>query len=307
MKKLLFLILIFLLSSCCKEDFDSSLKGDETQINIYLVKDGQIERSQTEVDLELIELDPNPWLKHSEINFYDWSAHMFYLNVEKERAKYAGKYFLVKGENKPLFLGYFMSPVSSSLSYFPSITAWDGFFYRNNMVEIGGFAGFHKETMDTNIKFKESLLDAGLLKEGIKVELIELKRESSSTLKYSFKVTNLDTENIYVLDPDKMGTSRFHYYTNGVYLNKDNIYYSAHDFETTPSDKISSNWYYRLSPGKSVTRTVKLSGYTALPAGTVNASFNFSGASHLEEGEWKKSDGRIWVGDFRTAKEMTLQ
>lgn len=307
MKYLLFLVFIFLLSSCCKEDFDSSVKGDGTQINIYLIKDGQIERSQTEIDLESLELEKLPWIKHSEIDFYDWSAHIFYLNVKKERAKHTGKYFLVKGENKSLFLGYFMSPFSSSSSYFPSITAWDGIFYSNDIVEIGGFLGFHKKTMDTNIKFKESLLDAGLLKEGIKVELITLKRENSSTLKYTFKVTNLDTENIYVLDPDKMGTSRFHYYTNGVSFRKDNVYYSAHDFEFTSSDKISSNWYYRLLPGKSVTRTVKLSGYTALPIGTVDASFSFPGASHLEEGEWKKRDGRIWVGNFRTKKEMKVR
>ncbi len=280
--------------------------GDGTQINIYLVKDGQIDYSNKEVNLESLELDKEPWLKHSEIEFYDWSAHMFYLNTEKERAKYSGKYFLVKADNEPLFLGYFMSPVSSSFSYFPSITAWDGFFYSNDIVEIGGFAGFHKETMDANIKFKKSLQEAGLHKAGIDVELLGLKRVNSSTLKYTFKVINLDTENIYILDPDKMGASRFHYYTNGVSFMKDESYYYAEDKSVTSVKNFNSSWYYKLAPEQSITRTVILDGFSSLPSGDVKCHFSFPGMN-LKNNNWEKSDGRIWLGNFRVEKELNLR
>lgn len=306
MKNLLFLFFIFILSSCMKEDIEFPDEGDGTQINIYLVKDGQIDYSNKEVNLESLELDKEPWLKHSDIEFYDWSAHMFYLNTEKERAKYSGKYFLVKSDNEPLFIGYFMSPVSSSLSYFPSITAWDGFFYSNEIVEIGGFAGFHKETMDTNIKFKESLLDAGLLKEGINVDLIEIQKRNSTSIKYTYKVTNLDTEKIYILDPDKMGASRFHYYTNGVSFMKDESYYYAEDKSVTSVKNFNSSWYYKLAPGQTMRRTVTLNGFRSLPSGNVDCYFFFS-AVNLKDGTWEKRDGRIWLGGFSVKKELNLQ
>ncbi len=306
MKYLLFLVFIFLLSSCCKEDFDSSFKGDGTQINIYLVKDGQIDYSNKEVNLESLELDKEPWLKHSEIEFYDWSAHMFYLNTEKERAKYSGKYFLVKADNEPLFLGYFMSPVSSSFSYFPSITAWDGFYYSDVIIKIGGFVGFHRDTMDANIEFKNALKNAELLKEGIEVYLEKIRKENSASIKYTYKVTNLDTEKIYILDPEKMGASRFHYYTNGVSFIKNDKYYYAEDKDVTSVKNFNSSWYYKLAPGQTITRTVILEGFSSLPSGEVKCHFSFPGLN-LKNNEWEKSDGRIWLGNFRVEKEMNLR
>ncbi len=306
MKKLWLLFIIIFISSCCDEDFDSENLGDGTQINIYLVKDGQIDYSNKEVNLESLELDKEPWLKHSEIEFYDWSAHMFYLNTEKERAKYSGRYFLVKADNEPLFLGYFMSPVSSSSSYFPSITAWDGFFYSNDIVEIGGFGSYHKKTMDTNIKFKESLLDAGLLKEGIEVDLVKVRIKNSTSIKYTYKVTNLDTEKIYILDPEKMGASRFHYHTNGVSFIKNDSYYYAEDKIVTSTEVFNLSWYYKLAPGQTITRTVILNGFSSLPSGDVKCHFSFPGMN-LKNNNWEKSDGRIWLGGFWVEKELNLR
>lgn len=287
-------------------DIEIPYEGDGTQINVCFVRDDQIDHSNFEVDIESLVLEETPWVMHSEIEFYDWSSHMFYLNVDKKKADLTGKYFVVKSDEERLFLGYFISPVSSSFSYYPSVTAWDDFNYSKEIVEIGGFGGFHKDTMNSNIVFKESLANSGLLKEGIDVELISLKRKSASTLTYTFKVTNLDTQNIYVLDPGRMGASRFHYYSNGVSFWKDNKSYHANDFETTATEQILFQWYYKLIPGKSIIRSVTLDGYTSLPTGIVNASFWFPSPFGLGKGEWKKNDGRIWLGNIQAKKEMNL-
>lgn len=308
MNKIYFLVLILFFYSCEKNEIgiESPYEGDGTQINVCFVQDGQINHSNFDVDLESLALDEKPWIIYSEIEFYDWSSHMFYLNVDKNKTDLAGKYFVVKSDEVRLFLGYFISPASSSFSYYPSITAWDDFNYSKEIVEIGGFGGFHKDTLNSNIAFKESLANSGLLKEGIDVELISLEKESASTLKYTFKVTNLDIENIYVLDPLKMGVSRFHYYSNGVSFWKDNKGYHANDFETTVSEKIKFEWYRKLIPGKSITRSVTLDGYTLLPTGIVNASFWFPSPFRLGEGNWKKNDGRIWLGNIQAQKEMII-
>lgn len=308
MKNLLFIIFIFLLSSCIQDDIEFPYKGDGTQINIYLVKDGQIDHSGTEVNLGLLEVENNPWLKHSEIEFYDWSAHIIYLDSEKEKEKHSGRYFVLKADQNPLFLGVFFPSYWSSIPQFPSIIAHDDFFYPMDVIGLGGYGFLENTTSLSNFgEFRNAMEKSGLLKEGIDVELTALKLENSSTLTYTFKVTNLDTEYIYILDPEKMGDSRFHYFTNGVGLRKGDKYYWAHDFETTASENIKSSWYYKLSPGKSVSRTVTLKGYDSLPTGEVTANFSFPGANIKTSGEWRKYDGRIWIGDFRVETELTLQ
>lgn len=308
MKKLLIIVFILILSSCIQEDIDFHKKGDGSQINIYLVKDGQVDRSDTDVDLESLKMEKTPWLKHSEIEFYDWSSHIIYLNVEKEKEKHSGQYFVFKADDKSLFLGIFFSMFMSSIPPFPSIIATDDFFLPKDVVGIAGY-GFHENSMylEKNTEFRFALENSGLLKEGIDVELTGLTRENSSTLKCTFKVTNLDRENIYILDPDKMGDSRFHYYTNGVGLRMADKYYWANDFDVTASESIITSWYYKLAPGKSMVRTVKQNGYSSLPTGEVEASFRFPGASIKNPGEWRKKDGRVWLGSFRTEKEMTLR
>lgn len=308
MKNILSLVLILILSSCIQEDIEFMKKGDGTQINIYLVTNGQIDQSEKDVDLESLELEKTPWIKHSEIDFYDWSSHIIYLNVEKEKDKHSGRYFIFKANSKLLFLGVFFPMYWSSIPQFPSIIATDDFFLPKDVVGLGGY-GFNENSLylENNGEFKIALEKSGLLKEGIAVELTNLLRENSTTLKYTFSVTNLDSENIYILDPNKMGDSRFHYYTNGVGLRMADIYYWANDFDVTASESIKASWYYKLAPGKSMVRTVKQNGYSSLPTGEVEASFRFPGANIKNPGEWRKPDGRVWLGSFRTEKEMKLR
>lgn len=307
MKNVILLLLICFLWSCDKNDDDYLFKGDGTQINIYLVKDGQVDYSQTDIDLETLELEETPWLKHSEIEFYDWSSHMFFLNIEKEKGKYSGRHFVIKADNKPLLLGIFFPSYASSMPQFPSIIAHDDLFYPMDLIGLGGY-GFYNNSSELakDGDFHVWLEKSGLLREGIKVELANLKRKSATTLEYTFQVTNTDTQDIYILDPNKMGTDRFHYYTNGVSCYANDKMYYASNFESLASDKIQDDWYHKLAPGRMMARTILLNGYESLPTGKVKASFNFPGSNHLSKGEWEKSNGRIWVGGFWTEKELTL-
>ncbi len=307
MKRLYHVLLVFLLSSCIGDDVDFRNRGTHSDIGIYLVKEGQLEPPVTTVDLELLELENEAWLSETEIKFYDWSSHIFYLTEEKEKEKHSGRYFVLKAGGEPLFLGLFFPIYSSAMPQFPSIIAHDDFFYPTDVIALGGY-GFYETTtsFDKDHKFRTAMEKSGLLREGISVELTGLDRVNASSLKYTFTVTNHDSENIYVMDPERMGSSRFHYYTNGVYLTQNKSYWWAENINATPSEKIAPNWYYKLSPGRSITRTVQLDAYNSLPSGAVSATFNFPGA-RVNKGEWQKNDGRIWLGSFRVEAELDLQ
>jgi len=299
--------LIFLIvSGCSFFDFvdDASRPGG---INIYIVGDGQLSKYETEVDLNTLELERNPWVSMADIAFYDWSAHIFYLRKDKERERYSGRHFLVKWGDEPLFLGYFFPPFSSALSFYPSVIAADNYMYSDDVIEIGGiFGGFHDEAMDKNARFKKALKETGLFREGIHVELTSAHKKNASTVEYTLEITNLENKNIYVFDPDKMGSPRFHYYTNGVSFTKDGTSYYANSMEVTASEGVFSSWYCRLSPGKSITRTIELSGFDSLPSGKVNVRFHFPGYPE-KSGKWKKSDGRVWLGSYWIEQEITMQ
>lgn len=303
MKYLLPLILLFLLSSCNKEDYHFIHNGEG--INIFLVKEGQIERSQIEVDFDSLELEKLPWINQAEIDFYDWSAHTFYLKVKKERAKYSGNYFLVKHGYEPLFLGYFFPPPSSSFSYFPSVTAWDDGFYPNDVVELGGFGGFYKDTMNTFVQFKNALKKENLFREGINVELLSVTKKNSTTVEYTFQVKNLENDIIFVLDPNKTGTKHFHYYTNGVTLIKGTEHYSAEFQSESPDNGIPKEWFETINPGGSMIRSVELGDFIALPSGTVTCRFSFPG-HYPKNSSWKNKNGRFWLGDYWIKKELVL-
>ena len=306
MRNFIIILVIGVLWSC-NDDESESYRKENSDFNIYLVKEGQLEIHSSEIDLNSLVLEHIPWIKDSDIEFYDWSAHSFFLNDEIEKGKHSGKHFVVTSGQKRLFAGIFFPMHMSSFPSLPSISPEDGFFGPKDVIRFGHF-GFHRPGgLNENMEFKAELISSGILREGIQVKITGLKRVNSSTLKYTYKVTNKESGNIYIIDPNKMGTERFHYFTNGVSLIKDDNYYWAKDFESTQTDNIKTSWYHKLRPGQSITRSIELGGYNSLPTGKVNITFSFPGANLKDKGEWKKSDGRIWVGNFVTEQEINIQ
>jgi hypothetical protein len=231
---------------------------------------------------------------------------MFYLKKEKEREKFGGLYFVVTENNHPLFPGYFMFPYSSSLSYFPSVLAWDNYFYSDYIVELGGFGGFYMDTLNTYLKFKNALIKEDLFREGISVDLLSVVKKNAVTVEYAFNVTNLDSKNISVLDPDKIESKYFHYFTNGVTFTKGNDHYSSEFQSEAHSGGILQEWFIILKPGESIVRTVELSGFSELPSGLVKCRFSFPG-HHPKNTNWENSNGRYWLGDYWITKELTIE
>jgi len=305
MKTISYLFVLVFLTSCLG-DIDSYRNNSQSDIKIYIIKEGQLTIHETDVDLNSIQLERNPWVKSSEIEFYDWSSHTFYLNTDKEKGKYSGRHFVVVSGDERLFIGVFFPMYMSSFPQMPSIIPEDGVFYPNNVIHFGQLGHQFTGNMEEQNEFKKVLISSGILREGIKVELTRLKKKNQNTIEYTFQVTNIDKENIYVLDPNKMGASRFHYVTNGAWFSKDNTYYFPNQVNHTVFDKVQDSWYFKLHPGEKMTRNVELSNFPSLPSGKVKCSFSFPG-SNMKSGEWKKSSGRIWIGDYYVEKELVME
>lgn len=305
MKTIFYLFIVLTLTSCLG-DIDSYRNNSQGDISIYLVKEGQLSVHDSDADLNTLKLESNPWVKSSEIELYDWSSHTFFLRTEKEKAKYSGRHFVVVSGDERIFMGVFFPLYMSSFPQMPSIIPEDGIFYPKDVIHFGQLGHQFTGNIEEQNEFKKVLISSGILHEGIKVELTRVKKKNQTTIEYTFQVTNIDKENIYVLDPDKMGASRFHYVTNGTWFSKDNTYYFPNQVSHTAFDKVQNIWYFKLHPGRKITRSVELSNFSSIPLGKVKCSFSFPG-SILKSGEWKKSDGRIWIGDYYNEKELEME
>lgn len=307
MKNLLSFLILFSFFSCNDNDLTPNTSFDN-KMAIYIVKEGQLQMtgSETNIDLNSLNLDSSPWLKSSDIELYDWSSHTFYLNTNKEKGKYSGRHFVVASGDERLFLGVFFPIYMSSIPQIPSIMAMDDFITPNDIIQFGQLG--HKFTGEINKtdNFKQALDSSGILHNGIEVELVNLKKKNNTTVDYTFKVTNLDSETLYLLDPDKMGNSRFHYVTNGVNFVQNETYYFPENIQHTSFETVPESWYIKLRPGQNMVRTVELSGFSNLSEGTVKCWFSFPG-SIIKAGEWKKRDGRIWMGNYFVEKEIELR
>ncbi len=307
MKNLRCLLLSLLLFSCNDEDMYSYSNPDNT-IAIFIVQEGQLQMasSDTNIDISTLKLEAAPWVKSSDIDLYDWSSHSFYLNTKKEKAKYSGRHFVVVSGDERLFTGVFFPLVLSSIPLMPSIQPEDELFSPGDAVQFGLLG--HRFTGEINNldNFKKALVSSGILHSGIKVELKNIQKKNSFTIAYTFEITNLDTETLYLLDPDKMGDSRFHYVTNGVNFVQNNTYYFPQNTHHTSFETVPDSWYFKLRPSQKMERTVELSGFSTLPTGAVKCWFSFPG-SIIKSGEWKKPDGRIWLGDYFVEKELELR
>jgi hypothetical protein len=307
MKNLLYFLLSILLFSCNDDDtLPRSSSGNN--MAIYIVKEGQLQvaGSDTNINIHTLKLEPNPWVKSSEIELYDWSSHIFYLNTNKEKGKYSGRHFVVVSGEERFFTGVFFPLYMSSFPLMPSILPMDDFLVPGDIIQFGQLGHRFTGGINNNDNFKKALISSGILHNGIKVEIQQLRKKNNTTVSYTFEVANLDDETLYLLDPDKMGGSRFHYVTNGVSFVQNNTYYFPENTQHTSFETISDSWYFKLRPGQKMERTVELTGFSTLPTGRVKCWFTFPG-SIIKSGEWKKSDGRIWLGDHFIEQEIELR
>ena len=305
MKYIFIAFIAFLLFSCGDAEILNQRNG-AGEINIYIVKEGQLEIHDKDFDLDKLKLEAEPWVKNSDIELYDWSSHTFFLNKPVEKEKYSGRHFVVVSGDKRLFAGVFFPIYMSSFPQLPAITPSDDYFFPRDIIQFSQFGYQFPNEQIKSDDFKEALIDAGLLSNGIKVDLTQVKKKGQNSIEYTFEVTNLDSKTLYIPDPEKMGVSRFHYITNGVWFFTGDTYCYSNLSEHTAFETFSDSWFYKLKPGQKMTRTVEQNGFSCSLSGKVKCSFSFPGTT-MKIGEWKKNDGRVWHGDFFVEKELVIQ
>ncbi len=337
MKKISLLIigLILTIPQCTKVDqprnegdYDFAiylLKNSELKIRDIITKELSEQDSQA---LYSIELEPNPWLTIDDLNFYDFSSHIIYLKQNKNYlfpppvdGLYPGSWwdkpFMVIANGQRRYVGIFRGGLSNEIDWpFPYITDFKNLVqYPSDLIVIS-WIWFSSSLIDgrNDLVVKNSLSRANVIHYGLNLKLNKIiftDNSDTSTVEYTYSLINYDTDNLYVIDPDLMGTELFHFINNGPYFHnyyENKMYESKFKKVTTPpaSDYLDPGWFVKINSGDSITRTVTLKGYPHFPSGIYFCQLSFQSFYKIPEFQRTLPSGRYWIGPT-VSNTVTLQ
>ena len=319
MKKFIVLIACCLFS-CNKNPVTHN---DKMDFAIYLLEDSELSYMEaSEYNLDTLEIESTPWLSLNDIEMYDFSTHYIYLSTPKETIfeglmNEAGifdgfllKPFLLVAGQERIYLGEFISALSSSFGgCCPHIDDIEQRIVPSDILpirgcNIQGMPDVRNDSRIATVLSKNKIYHVGISVELKNVEVID--NADTASIVYSFEITNNDKDDLFIPDPDLMGTELFHYYTNGIlFLSEDNHYYSSQykkTIEPTPYDSWKTEWFSKVPSKGTLQQTVHLKGYPQLPPGQYNCEFVFAGPNKIEEGVRMCGHLRYWIGEVKSTE-----
>lgn len=285
-KNTLLFIIIFAISLTSCDEFNSGTDGD------FLFKIGD--------DLEY---------SHDDIKLYDSSTHILYFRTNHPEFEncnqssfsfYVGKDKIYQGSFWPSYLCSF--PTGAFISTMP-------FFYPDYALRIE-YAGGNEPDSRNHPRIINALKKHNLLHSGVSAVINSIEIDGSQ-LDFSFTVTNRDQTDLLILDIDKMGPGLFHYFTNGLVIydsDYNNIFSSTIEYQSpSHSNTWRIDWLSVLNSGKSKQFKILYPIDEAISPGNYCASFAFPGLYYVGIDQLFKDNARIWLGNVRAGKEITIQ
>ena len=255
--------------------------------------------------------------EYSDLDFalYDSSTHILYFrdfhpefdsynNKPTPFAFYIGNDSIMKGFFWPMFLSTFPSgPYIGTAPFFYQYYALRFSFRRTSSNQNDPDP--RNDIRLINDFKKHNLLHSGL---SLSIDSLEI---NNTQLVFSFSITNHDEENLLILDIDKMGPRLFHYFTNGLIITNqaNSTVFTSNIGSDTPSpwNGWKSEWLSQLSSGESRQFKINYTISTPLSPSDYKASFTFPGLEfQVENEQLYQASGRIWLGDLRVTKMITI-
>lgn len=316
------LLIIIIINLGCSKD---EITVDKHNFEVYLLRNKELKigailtkalADQDSTALSKIEIQDRAWLTDDDIDFYDFSSHLIYLKKDKSNflpdevnlgfpSSWWDRPFVVVANGQKRYVGIFAAGLSDYKWPVPEINDMNNYhFYPNDLLYIQ-WVWFPSEDLNDSRQdpsVKEALRNANKLHDGIKVTLnkiLIIDNSDTATVKYTYTIKNNDIDNLYVLDPDKMGVNLFNLYCNGPSIlrsgetsTRESIYKSY----DASQPKWSRDWFVRINSKDSITRIVTLKGYEHFPPGIYYSELYFMGVKKIPKDQRELSDGRYWMG-----------
>jgi len=319
MKNLIIVVIyVLLLTTMCDTNPVSST--DDSAFSIHLLKDHSLTISKiSEKDINELKLEEKAWIASEDIDFYDYSSHCIYLKSNKSTyfTKELGislndQPFVILAYNIRCYLGSFHSGAMSLAPHHPYIDEMSISFFPSDVLYIAPSWNRDIEDERNNTYVEQALRNMNKLHHGLSLTVNEIQvidNSDTATVRYTYALQNNDQDDLYVLDPEKMGTKLFHYYTNGINFRSETKYiYSEYKsvIGPEPFDSWQSDWFSKLNAGQSMERTIIIKGYPHIPNDQYSCTFQFSSPMKVEKDDRYINDGRIWIGEIQSNAQTIL-
>lgn len=318
-KYLVFLLLPLLLSDCTKNN--NPVSPATSGIALYLLDDSSITIEQAlKSDLNSLALQSQPWLSSEDISLYDFSTHFLYLKAQK--STYFDKVensqnlaylpFVFMADNSRIYVGALNVLSVASIPPCPVINNCslpDDYFPGDVLWLVCPLKPTNDNSIFENEKIKNALIKSSVYHAGLAIQLdsvLIVENSDTSTVKYTFTIKNNDQDNLYILDPNLMGSELFHCYTSGaVFWNENEESTWARYRPKQSPDSLGfwePAWFVKLSSNTSLQRTVVLKGYPRIENGSYTCNLQFGGFFKIELNARTRSGGRYWLGYILSGK-----
>lgn len=249
------------------------------------------------------------------IDFYDFSSQLIYLKTGNTYSYSKNGDFKVFIDQQEVYSGQ-MYPAYSS--HFPAdLFIRSGLtFYSDYIIPIEFMPYVDSQDVagddpryDTRII--ETLKKYGQYKKGISCEMKLVEKLADNAVKITLQVTNMGTDKLLILDPEKMGPGLFHYYTTGLNVrdSENNFYtHKTSIVHPEPWDLWESSWLTELKVNETRTISITYNDFDELPTGQFSARFKYPGlSSQVEQYDLQQENGRIWLGTIEATKTIDIE
>ncbi len=253
-------------------------------------------------------------LNHYDIDYYDYSAHLIYLKSSLDFEKE----FTVPGtasayaDSTRIYDLSLHSAVASYIVYGPLIMV-PQVLYPDYTVHIDHFWNATQVEKEGNNpcddpRIVEALLKYGQFRHGLQCEIASLRYKAPVEVELQLELWNEDTVNYYYWDPAKLGMERYHYVTNGLWLQDENGQSYRNHVDHLSWDGADQRRMSLLESDSSVILTITYEDFDELPPGTYDAYFQFPAPHYnVAREDLELEEGRVWLGELQLYKEIVLE
>jgi hypothetical protein len=261
-------------------------------------------------------------LNHHDIEHFDYGAQIIYLKegVSSEELLEGESAFQVYAGGEEIYTIYVQPGYSSSLAGDGpgSAIIWtQPTFYPDFILAISRIPTFEVQVGELadsrqDQRIVNALKKYGQYYEGLSCEILSCTYTAPDNVVLRLKLTNRDEVNYYYMDPEKMGTGLFHYFTNGLTLwdteNRESYTNHTEHVQPEPWDSWDMEWMSLLEGGSSVMITLEYDNFDAVPPGSYKASFRFPGlGSQVERNQVAQQYGQVWLGELSLFKDIVVE
>jgi hypothetical protein len=250
----------------------------------------------------------------SAIDFYDMSSHLIYL---KEGYSFvcnrSGSFSIYTGDEE-IYTGILFPPYSCMIPIGPVIYC-PPYLYNDYIIPIG-FSNYFDSLGNPlpdprdHPQIIEALKENDQYRAGLSCEITEIEKSNPNKIDLTLKLTNREEGDIYYLDPRKMGTELFHYFTNGLYLtNSEGVMYTPQlsVSEPEPWDAWEPAWLSPLSGGASQILVLSYSYIEVIGNGEYAVDFIFPGLGYQVSRDDLQQYDRLWLGKLLVSDTLYLE